>query len=928
MDKNQQLPYEVSERNSEPEKFPNSVPTDDQSPTDPAFLSHSNVDAASNKILSEDISDREVRALCLPDHLMRTTTSDDDASDCGGPGAVDRGNELVLVESTSSSPILTGTGIPQQLATANEDGNDGEAFPSSVNKNVMKSGSVKVKSNWLDGVFVEAGEEVDEVEEEEDPQISASTPDDPKEKEAQLEEKETSPIRRGEEEEDDDEIVEHEKSGFGRCVGNLADETVGNTDEAVPESVEQRVVEEKCTCRGEDEPQFSGEENEDKGAIRSTSFNGVQSGEASKQSAVKYSPASCEPTPATDNSLKSRKTTASSSSLPTTTTTTSVDVIQDDPFSSVVLDSGGSSSNSTKLQMRRHETTSNHDEDDNTVDNNQQTHSAVTKQQTPTSVRTAVTTQATTGSFGKSEMQLENPKILSKRLQQLFRFCGEGDADDPNADEMQVVDEGDDNDNDVVDGVVVVDKQEIAEGGLEETPSTSMSSSLNVAARLNDDSEERDTKEGQQQEDGDENEMDEEDSADKANSGRELVVAVRAEEPRRRSGSARNEPPQQVDEILPMAVVENLQPAQPPLPPDFESDTWADCEEVGDESEEICTCQNYSDTEEFYDEDEQLPSKDVDLSGFTQHDLLQESHATGETGTVNGSAGSVVAITTPLGRKRKISEAGCSSGSLPNNGGGESPCTMSQLYMGLEAKRSRGKYSNLGSPKTPTSSTMVASASSSVIPAFLRTPRSAQSMHMLMPKEHLAPEMSLWLVQFQKWTELDRVMALNHIIDICEPSQVRHVMKVIEPQFQRDFISLLPRELALQVLSYLEPTDLLRAAQTCRNWRFLCDDNLLWKDKCKEGNIIIDVVSDRPKRGRAGNMPPIASPWKAAYMRQHIIELNWRSRPIRTPKVLKGHDDHVITCLQFCGNRIVSGSDDNTLKVWSAVTGKVRDEIE
>ncbi len=40
-------------------------------------------------------------------------------------------------------------------------------------------------------------------------------------------------------------------------------------------------------------------------------------------------------------------------------------------------------------------------------------------------------------------------------------------------------------------------------------------------------------------------------------------------------------------------------------------------------------------------------------------------------------------------------------------------------------------------------------------------------------------------------------------------------------------------------------------------------------------------------------------------------------------QVLKGHDDHVITCLQFCGNRIVSGSDDNTLKVWSAVTGKV-----
>ena len=40
-------------------------------------------------------------------------------------------------------------------------------------------------------------------------------------------------------------------------------------------------------------------------------------------------------------------------------------------------------------------------------------------------------------------------------------------------------------------------------------------------------------------------------------------------------------------------------------------------------------------------------------------------------------------------------------------------------------------------------------------------------------------------------------------------------------------------------------------------------------------------------------------------------------------QVLKGHDDHVITCLEFSGNKIVSGSDDNSLKVWNAVTGKV-----
>lgn len=34
-----------------------------------------------------------------------------------------------------------------------------------------------------------------------------------------------------------------------------------------------------------------------------------------------------------------------------------------------------------------------------------------------------------------------------------------------------------------------------------------------------------------------------------------------------------------------------------------------------------------------------------------------------------------------------------------------------------------------------------------------------------------------------------------------------------------------------------------------------------------------------------------------------------------------------VTCLQFCDDRIVSGSDDTTLKIWSAITGQVYDRI-
>lgn len=175
-----------------------------------------------------------------------------------------------------------------------------------------------------------------------------------------------------------------------------------------------------------------------------------------------------------------------------------------------------------------------------------------------------------------------------------------------------------------------------------------------------------------------------------------------------------------------------------------------------------------------------------------------------------------------------------------------------------------------------------------------------------------------WLSIFQSWSSTEKLFALDQLIDSCEPTQVRYMMNVIEPQFQRDFISLLPKELALYVLSFLEPKDLLRAAQTCQMWRGLAEDNLLWREKCREAGIEVREILGK-KRARMGVIP---SPWKLAYMRQHNIEMNWRCKPIRSPKMLKGHDDHVITCLQFSGARIVSGSDDNTLKVWSAVTGK------
>ena len=136
----------------------------------------------------------------------------------------------------------------------------------------------------------------------------------------------------------------------------------------------------------------------------------------------------------------------------------------------------------------------------------------------------------------------------------------------------------------------------------------------------------------------------------------------------------------------------------------------------------------------------------------------------------------------------------------------------------------------------------------------------------------------------QYWSNAERLCAIDQLIELCEPTQVRHMMAVIEPQFQRDFISLLPKELALYVLSFLTPRDLTRAAQTCRCWRVLAEDNLLWREKCREAGIddVRDTLNKRRLRGSSHHPPlncglsspsgsnqntaPIItpSPWKAS----------------------------------------------------------------
>ncbi|THH30480.1 hypothetical protein EUX98_g3691 [Antrodiella citrinella] len=165
-----------------------------------------------------------------------------------------------------------------------------------------------------------------------------------------------------------------------------------------------------------------------------------------------------------------------------------------------------------------------------------------------------------------------------------------------------------------------------------------------------------------------------------------------------------------------------------------------------------------------------------------------------------------------------------------------------------------------------------------------------------------------------------------------------------------DIITLLPEEVAIHTLSYLDLKSVIACLSVSKTWRRLAHDNALWRRLFRNRKVDgwaldlrkynVQTPASLLAMSHSGlgsrHLPAqLQLDWRDLYMTRAELDQRWagtsvvgtsedkENATVFEPRMrkLSGHTDSVY-CLEFDSSKIITGSRDKTIKVWSLKTGK------
>lgn len=186
--------------------------------------------------------------------------------------------------------------------------------------------------------------------------------------------------------------------------------------------------------------------------------------------------------------------------------------------------------------------------------------------------------------------------------------------------------------------------------------------------------------------------------------------------------------------------------------------------------------------------------------------------------------------------------------------------------------------------------------------------------------KHQFTKMRQW---FNTFTDEQKNRVLEELLEQIGPSQLHFLSCSIGPRLHdgcphncQDPIAWLPPGLALTIFSYLDPVSLAQASQVCRVWDKIASQDCLWRNMALRWEWHLSPVAH--KRQLTNYSMDGITEWKPVFVERFRLRRNWLGAHCHV-RTFEGHTEGV-SCVQFDDHRIVSGSHDNTIKVWNMRT--------